>query len=257
MLHYVYYPFPEGSATGANGATLSRYTKKYSNPANNAHDETDTDRRILIYKPPVDPQKREEGPLHPIRDDDMLLIAGHGGDTDPTYIQNDQRQQLTHDNLARQLWNMGLPETHVLIKMLSCFAAGTLKEIDKQVTRLPINGTCFVQNLARSLDGLGYHKVIVGGYAGDVNTGGAASRRSEARTKAGQNIMVSVDYAGGRTGREDAHLHIVWVDAKGSIVSRDYISKIKRESDLKDGKFEKHWRWGEVLKRTRPAATAQ
>ena len=95
MLHYVYYPFVEGSATGANRATLTRYTKKYENSLYNTHDEKASDRQVLIYKPRELPPTPQEGPLHCVRDDDMLLIAGHGGASDPSYIVNDQKEKLT------------------------------------------------------------------------------------------------------------------------------------------------------------------
>ena len=250
MLHYVYYPFVEGSATGPNMATLTRYTKKYENSLYNTHDEKATDRKVLIYKPRELPKTPEEGPLHCVRDDDMLLIPGHGGQSDPTYIINDQKEKLPHGDLAKQLQAVGLPETHVLIKMLSCFGGGDLKEVNKQVVICPIMGTFFAEHLAKSLFDLGYHKIIVGGYAGDVNTGGPASRRSEQRTQNMQNVMVSVKYEGGQTGRVDAHFYIVWVDGKGNRVRREEISKLKLDSDLREGKFEKTWR-GMEFKRTR------
>jgi hypothetical protein len=180
----------------------------------------------------------------------MLLIAGHGGESDPSYILNDRGEKLPHGDLAKQLHDMGLAETHVLIKMLSCFGGGDLKQENKKVVICPIMGTFFAEHLAKSLFGLGYHKIIVGGYAGDVNTGGAASRRSETRTKNSQNVMVSVKYEKGATGREDAHLYIVWVDGKGNRVTRGEISKLKKDSDLRESKFEKTWR-GEEFKRTR------
>jgi|SRR5580704_4030363 hypothetical protein len=250
MLHYVYYPFVEGSATGPNMATLNRYTTKYQSSLYNTHDEKATDREVLIYKPRELPKTPAEGPLHCVRDDDMLLIAGHGGESDPSYILNDRGEKLPHGDLAKQLHDMGLAETHVLIKMLSCFGGGDLKQENKKVVICPIMGTFFAEHLAKSLFGLGYHKIIVGGYAGDVNTGGAASRRSETRTKNSQNVMVSVKYEKGATGREDAHLYIVWVDGKGNRVTRGEISKLKKDSDLRESKFEKTWR-GEEFKRTR------
>jgi hypothetical protein len=242
MLHYVYYPFHEGTATGPNMATLNRYTKKYEKSLNNTHDETSTGRKILIYRPREDPKSPETGPLRCVRDDDMLLIAGHGGEKDPTYIVNDQGQKLTHSDLALQLRTMGLQESHVLIKMLSCFAAGTLHEQESKIVTLPIMGTFFAKHLAISLAALNYSKIIVGGYAGDVNTGSAPARRSATRTQNMQNVMVSVNFEKGKTGRVDAHDHIVWVDGKGAYVSRGEISKLKSDSDLREGSFEKTWR---------------
>ena len=119
--------------------------------------------------------------------------------------------------------------------MLSCFGGGDLNEVNKQVVICPIMGTFFAEHLAKSLFGLGYRKIIVGGYAGDLNTGSPASRRSEKR----ENVMVSVKYEGGETGRVDAHLYIVWVDGKGTRVGREAISKLKSESDLREGEVRK------------------
>jgi hypothetical protein len=107
MLHYVYYPYPEGSATGANGATLKRYSDKYSSSLNNTHDEKAAGRNVLIYKPQNTPANPSAGPLDCVRDDDMLLIGSHGGSTDSTVIQSDQGTKLTHTALATQLFRNG------------------------------------------------------------------------------------------------------------------------------------------------------
>jgi hypothetical protein len=139
---------------------------------------------------------------------------------------------------------MGLKKTHVLIKMLSCYAAGSLSrgQGGAVVRSLIPDGSFFARQLAMALFGDGYLSIIVGGYPGPVNTGGAAARRSPQRQ---QNVLLGMEGPGASV---DSHDHIVWVDGRGNPVGRDVITRLKLASDLKEGKIVKTWR-GQEFKR--------
>jgi hypothetical protein len=232
MLHYVYYPFPPRWEDPTNATTLKRYTQKYSSPANNSHAEAHND--VLIYKPQPMPTEPEKGPLRRVRDCDLLLIAAHGG-KDMTYIQSGEpkSEKLTHEDLAAQLLQAGLPRKHVLIKMLTCFATGTLVK-DKPVNGGKVNRTgseFFARLLAKSLKKLEYNEIIVGGYPGGLNTGGPPSRWASDRKD-----NVNVDVEGGPV--ENAHDWIQWWDGEGKEVDRARIAALKDEFRKRDGKFD-------------------
>lgn len=247
MLHYVYYPYPASQAGGANAATLRRYTDKYTQGANNNNDEKATDHRdgqVLFYKPEPMPTNPADGPLDRVEPDDLLLIASHGGDRDATSISSDKGSRLTHNDLAVQLRDAGLKPGHVLVKMLSCYAAGILEGTVESPVRKPTKGDdFFAKLLAQSLYGLGYHQIVVGGYPGPVNTGAAAARRTPTRQ---QNVTVGLVGA----GAIDAHGQIVWVDGQGREVSRNAVTQLKLQSKMRQGSMIKNWR-GDTYKRQR------
>lgn len=241
MFHYVYYPFPEASALSANRSVLKRFTEKYSSSANNSHDENAGNRvgKILRYK---------GDRLADVKDDDMLMISSHGGATDPTTIVSDlgvremfnSDERLTANDLAKQLSGADLPKSHVLIKMLSCYAGGVLTQSNDGPTRSGMGATgedFFAKLLAVALrSDFQYDAIIVGGFAGPLLNATVASRRAgRAPMSTNAQLYNRVGVEGGNA--VDSHDHIHWFNGNGQEVPRDTIKALKVASDLSQGKF--------------------
>jgi hypothetical protein len=241
MLHYVYYPFPKTSALSANASVLKRFTEKYSSSANNSHDENAGNHsgEVLRYK---------GASLGDIRDDDMLMISSHGGLTDPTTIVSDKgvremfndEEKLTANDLAKQLSGADLPKSHVLIKMLSCYAGGVLTHSSGGPVRTGMGATgedFFAKLLAIALKtDYQYGSIIVGGFAGPLLNATVASRRAgRVPMKGNAHLYNRVGIEGGSA--VDSHDHIHWFNGDGQAVPRATISARKNVSDLTQGSF--------------------
>jgi hypothetical protein len=242
MLHYVYYPFPKGSATGANATVLKRFTDKYSSTANNRHDEKKEDHKgdVLRYKGTS---------LSDIASDDMLMISSHGGSKDATTICSDVgahnsfmvEERLSANDLAKQLNDADLGKSHVLIKMLSCYAGGILTQNNNAIVRSGAQGEAGEDFFARLLAvamklKFNYNNVIVGGYAGPVLNATVASRRAGRKPIAeASHLYNRVAVAGG--SNVDGHDHLWWFDGDGNVVPRERIRQLKDASDLSQGKM--------------------
>lgn len=241
MFHYVYYPFPETSALSANRSVLKRFTDKYSSSANNSHDENAANHsgKVLRYKGDT---------LSGIRDDDMLMISSHGGSTDPTTIVSDlsvremfnTEERLTANDLAKQLSGADLSKSHVLIKMLSCYAGGVLTQWNGGLTRSGMGATgedFFAKLLAVPLKSdFQFNSIIVGGFAGPLLNATVASRRAgRAPMSTNAQLYNRVGVEGGNA--VNSHDHIHWFNGNGQEVPRETIKALKVNSDLTQGKF--------------------
>lgn len=238
MLHYVYYPFPKSSAIGPNATVLKRYTDKYSSSANNTHDE-----KTANHKGPVLRYKGDA--LGDLEDADMLLIASHGGRDDPDTIISDlgnkesfnTNERMSANDLAGQLSGANLRKTHILIKMLSCYATGVLQKTQDGITRNTRGENFFAKLLAMALSAnFSYKQIIVGGYSGPFLNSTVASHRFS-RKPIGEDATQwnRVDVEGATP--VDAHDHIYWVDGSGEYVDGERVRGIKLESDKKQGIF--------------------
>jgi hypothetical protein len=241
MLHYVYYPFPETSASGPNATVLKRFTEKYSKSANNRHDENAGNHsgKVLRYKGEK---------LNDLQNDDMLMISSHGGSSDPTTVMSDigardkynEGERLTAKGLARQLSDADLPKKHVLVKMLSCYAAGVLTQSGDGVTRSGMGGTgedFFAKLLAIELKKyFEFEAILVGGFAGPLLNATVASRRAGRAPMAGNAQLYNrVGVEGGSA--LDSHDHIHWFNGDGQEVNRQVVTELKLTSDQSSGKF--------------------
>jgi hypothetical protein len=242
MLHYVYYPFPKSSANGPNATVLKRYCDKYSSHVANTHDEKTEDHKGAVLKYRGDS-------LAEVRDLDMLLISSHGGETDPTTIMSDvgarnaflEGERLTASALAAQLASTpaSLPRTHVLVKMLSCYAAGVLTLEDGEIRRTTMGPKedTFAKLLAEALRVQGYDNVVVGGYAGPVMNATVSEPRHKRQPLGPGNTHAYTRVGVNGGSPVDAHQHIHWVNGAGVPITREQITALKRGSDAAEGKF--------------------
>ena len=228
MQHFIYYPFREGTHLGpitgknsANAQTLKRYTSKYSTKTRNKYGQSAAK---TIFKPDPMPA-RKDGPLAGVEDNDLVLILGHGSqyesrDEITNEQKDDQKARVTANDLATQLYDCGLPTSHVLIKMLSCYGAGTVL-VDGGIQKGTTGNEFFACLLAKALKQKRYSNIIVGGYAGAVSSNRPAQTPGSARSL---EKSVSVQ---GDGGRYVAHGYILWYDGDGNEVPRTRITAIK------------------------------
>jgi hypothetical protein len=144
-------------------------------------------------------------PLQDIRESDMLLILGHGlprrveGEANPdnktertigyrkpaqySFFGSETSPAVQHriscNDLAAQLQTDGLPEKHNFVKCLNCFGGGlgiwaAAEGGGGKVIHDPLAhasyGEHFACQLAKALFGLGYERILVGGYPGAIDS---------------------------------------------------------------------------------------
>ncbi len=134
-------------------------------------------------------------PLHDVKDDEMLIIGGHGlpdsskigvsVDAGVTILGVQVRSPtmvtMTANDLAAELAAAGLPTTHKYIKLITCGGAGIVAVDDKRatiangrVTGLPVArhnhvAECLGSVLAKALGQRHYEDILVKAYPGFVN----------------------------------------------------------------------------------------
>lgn len=160
-MKYLYLPFKTFKDDIAFTGTVERYKRKGHTVIRRSHGWVN----------------RHKKPLKVVRADDLLILMGHGGSDDHNRGDISVKQvkwgttslkSRTHNDLAQQLMDEGLPKTHRLIKSLTCYGSGEFF-IDGTVDQIrAYNGEYFAQLLAKSLGKLGYASVKVGGYPGAV-----------------------------------------------------------------------------------------
>jgi hypothetical protein len=110
-----------------------------------------------------------------------------------------------------------------LIKMLSCHGAGNCLAADGAET----GNQFFAGLLAKYLrENYHFNNVIVGGYAGAVNSSAKARTTAEAKKPRILDKSVRVFVTDG-PGQRIAHDYIKWFDGAGDQVPRDRIAALK------------------------------
>ncbi|MEM7021005.1 MAG: hypothetical protein AAF637_00290 [Pseudomonadota bacterium] len=166
--HYLYNPFVGGPVVDDN--TLSGTRLKY---ASKGYHLIDADSWW---------DRKWRSQLKDVADDEVLVIDGHGGPYQHVIgIMGGERDEtvLSARDLAQQLAAQGLPRSHTVIRLTSCYAGGvTLRpdnsgdyqaKIRENRDQSDIDTRCFAAQLAIELGNLGYHNIVVGGYPSTVS----------------------------------------------------------------------------------------
>jgi hypothetical protein len=240
LKHYLYYPFKKGFqfndggvdpgplAQHRNAYAIKRYVTKYSRTSLNRHEQATAEGEFVIFKPDSMPLNREQGPLHKVEDTALLLILAHGTSSDASRHQLEPEyrasgEKITAEQLAKDLYDFGLHETHKLIKMLSCHGAGNCLA----ATGAQTGNQFFAGLLAKYLrENHHFNDVVVGGYAGAVNSAASARTTREAQKPRTYERSVTVYVSDGQ-GQRIAHDYVKWFNGAGEQVSRDRIAQLK------------------------------
>lgn len=242
MKHYLYYPFRKGFEfmdgginpdrilqMHRNAYAIKRYAAKYGSKSLNRHEQATAEGEFVIFKPEPMPRNREEGPLHKVEDRDLLLILAHGtSDAGTRHILTPEYraagEKITADQLAKDLHDAGLRETHILIKMLSCHGAGNCLAAGGAET----GNQFFAGLLAKYLrENHHFNNVIVGGYAGALNSGAKARSTAESKKPRTLDRSVKVYVTDAVQEQRIAHDYIKWFDGAGEQVPRERIAALK------------------------------
>jgi len=118
-------------------------------------------------------------PLEKVVDDDILVINAHGSKDGACIGYRDghigpgphehRMRILSVFELATMIVEDGLPPTHRLIKLNSCYAAGNPAQLSKPEQVKIAAANSFVAKFAERLGKLGYKEILVGGYPGSFD----------------------------------------------------------------------------------------
>lgn len=175
---WLYFPFNDISQDTTMPQNRKRYEEKYQT------------RLTVAFK---------GDSLSGVKDDDMLIIAGHGlpnsdkigVTTNPgtkilgVTVVAPTQATMTANDLADEIATARLPDSHRYIKLITCGGGGMAAVDDKnatitnnKVTAIPVTThshatDCLASVLAKALGQRGYNSVMVKGYPGFVNGQGA------------------------------------------------------------------------------------
>jgi hypothetical protein len=160
--HYYYCPF-KGHSDTAIKATENTVVNKYGprqpggvrfDPSRDMNDWVDW---IVVKSGAIGTAK----PLDAVPLNAVLCIDGHGSNSEHVlgakYADGSVRKFGPND-IAQLMKHDGLKEGHVLVKLLTCYAAGVLNDNSTQLDE------CFAAVLAKALYKEGFHKIVVEGY---------------------------------------------------------------------------------------------
>jgi hypothetical protein len=170
-MHYLYFPFRDYQDDNQYVGTRKRYENKYGWSNENKHGESNQQVFIPRGKGLIG---RKANPLSIVRENDVLIIMGHGSSVNRSTIsvkQGNTYKGKSHNRLADQLRSEGLSKRHKVIKLVSCYAGGDLTiDVDNHRWKGDYGEGYFAQLLAKALGKRGYTSVIVGGCAGPMRT---------------------------------------------------------------------------------------
>jgi hypothetical protein len=162
------------------------------------------------------------GAMMNVEDDAVLLIDAHGSRFanaagGPRLWNGHDGTQLRHiipSDLAQQIAWEGLPKTHVLVRMLSCYGAGpgiispAHLAADQAEVATYVANDFFARSLARELGQRGYDRIRVGGYKGPTQNfaGTTTSVRAHAAAASSDRVLAN-------TNKDQ---FMTWFDAQGN-----------------------------------------
>lgn len=192
---FLYNPFYFDPATDTSLALETAHHEEYKRPILYSRVEVSWEENgaVITEAKKLTTLDAFEGPLALVGDDDILVINAHGssakvclgyrnGKIGPG-LHDHRMRILSVTQLAEMIHRDGLRESHRVIKLNSCYAAGNPASSDGRVAIAPKDS--FAARLAIELGKRGYTNIMIGGYPGDldIDERGAGKRIWDAEHK--------------------------------------------------------------------------